>query len=67
MKTDHIYFDARFIRYDHHDGISRFSAGLFAALNRRTKVTAIINDKRQLIKLPRGCDYVMANDPTSLK
>lgn len=67
MKTDHIYFDARFIRYDHHDGISRFSAGLFAALNRRTKVTAIICDTRQLIKLPRGCDYVLANDPTSLK
>lgn len=67
MKTDHIFFDARFIRYDHHDGISRFSAGLFAALSRRTKVTAIISDRRQLIKLPRGCDYVMANDPTSLK
>jgi glycosyltransferase involved in cell wall biosynthesis len=67
LKTSHIYFDARFIRFDHHDGISRFSAGLFAALNRRTKVTAIINDPRQLIKLPRGCDYVMANDPTSLK
>jgi glycosyltransferase involved in cell wall biosynthesis len=67
MKTDHIFFDARFIRYDHHDGISRFSAGLFAALNRRTKVTAIISDQRQLLKLPRGCDYVLANDPTSLK
>ena len=67
MKTDHIYFDARFIRYDHHDGISRFSAGLFAALSRRTKVTAIINDTRQLIKLPRGCDYILANDPTSIK
>jgi len=67
LKTDHIYFDARFIRYDHHDGISRFSAGLFAALSRRTKVTAIINDTRQLLKLPRGCDYVLANDPTSLK
>jgi glycosyltransferase involved in cell wall biosynthesis len=66
MKTDHIYFDARFIRHDHHDGISRFSAGLFAALNRRTKVTAIIHDTRQLLKLPRGCDYVIANDPTSL-
>ncbi len=67
MKTDHIYFDARFIRYDHHDGISRFSAGLFEALSRRTKVTAIIHDPRQLIKLPRGCEYIIANDPTSLK
>lgn len=67
MRTDHIYFDARFIRHDHHDGISRFSAGLFAALSRRTKVTAIIHDTRQLVKLPRGCDYLIANDPTSLK
>ena len=67
MKTDHVFFDARFIRVDHHDGISRFSAGLFAALSRRTKVTAIIHDTRQLLKLPRGCDYIMANDPTSIK
>jgi hypothetical protein len=67
VKTDHIFFDARFIRFDHHDGISRFSAGLFAALNRRTKVTAIISDTRQLLKLPRGCDYVLANDPTSIR
>jgi glycosyltransferase involved in cell wall biosynthesis len=66
LKTDHIYFDARFIRYDHHDGISRFSAGLFAALSRRTRVTAIIHDTRQLLKLPRGCDYILANDPTSI-
>lgn len=67
MKADRIFFDARFIRHDHHDGISRFSAGLFAALNRRTKVTAIIHDSRQLLKLPRGCDYVILNDPTSIK
>ncbi len=66
-ERERIYFDARFIRFDHHDGISRFSAGLFAALHRRTKVTAIINDTRQLLKLPRGCDYIMANDPTSIK
>lgn len=67
MKTDHIFFDARFIRHDHHDGISRFSAGLFEALSNRTHVTAIIHDRRQLLKLPRGCDYFIANDPTSIK
>lgn len=67
MKNQRIFFDARFIRWDNHDGISRFSAGLFAALHRRTAVTAIIHDTRQLRRLPTGCDYIMANDPTSLK
>lgn len=67
MADQGIFFDARYIRFDHHDGISRFSAGLFDALNSRIKVTAIIYDRRQLLKLPRGCNYVFANDPTSLK
>lgn len=62
-----IFFDARFIRWDNHDGISRFSAGLFAALHKRTPVTAIISDTRQLQRLPKGCDYMLASDPTSLK
>ena len=42
MADQGIFFDARYIRFDHHDGISRFSAGLFDALNSRIKVTAII-------------------------
>ncbi|MEY4980750.1 MAG: hypothetical protein RL174_88, partial [Actinomycetota bacterium] len=67
MTDQGIFFDARYIRFDHHDGISRFSAGLFDALNSRIKITAIIYDRRQLLKLPRGCDYVFANDPTSPK
>ena len=64
MALDRIFFDARFIRWDHHDGISRFSAGLFDALHRRTKVTALIFDRRQLLRLPKGCDYLLINDPT---
>ncbi|MFM6977943.1 MAG: glycosyltransferase family 4 protein [Micrococcales bacterium] len=60
-----VYFDARYIRVEHHDGISRFSAGLLEALNRRTKVIAIICDSRQLEKLPVGIDYVQLNEPTS--
>ncbi len=67
MKLQRIFFDARFIRWDNHDGISRFSAGLFAALHRRTPVTAIIHDTRQLQRLPKGCDYLLAGNPTSLK
>lgn len=67
MALDRIFFDARFIRWDHHDGISRFSAGLLDALNRRIKVTALIHDRRQLLKLPKGCDYLVINDPTKLE
>lgn len=65
MSLPGFFFDARFIRYDHHDGISRFSAGLFAALHSRVDVTAIIYDTRQLEKLPRGTKYLLVNAPTS--
>ena len=60
-----LFFDCRYIRIDHHDGISRFSAGLFAALNKLTKVTAVINDLRQLEKLPAGIEFVKITSPTS--
>ncbi|MEY3676845.1 MAG: hypothetical protein RL351_72 [Actinomycetota bacterium] len=60
-----LFFDCRYIRIDHHDGISRFSAGLFAELARITKVTAVVNDLRQLEKLPNGTEFVKVNSPTS--
>lgn len=59
------FFDARYIRVGQHDGISRFSAGLFAALSKQTDVTAIVSDLRQLDKLPSGTKFVKINDPTS--
>lgn len=59
-----IFFDCRYIRVDHHDGISRYSAGLFEALSRLVPVTAIISDKRQLEHLPDQTDWVLLNDPT---
>jgi glycosyltransferase involved in cell wall biosynthesis len=65
MTTEPIYFDARYIRVDHHDGISRYSAGLIWALHARTKVVAIISDKRQLAKLPLGIAHVQISSPTS--
>lgn len=58
-------FDARFIREDHHDGISRFSSELFAAVVKRIPVTAIISQMHQLNHLPPGTPYVLANDPTN--
>jgi glycosyltransferase involved in cell wall biosynthesis len=65
LKANTIFFDARYIRVDHHDGISRFSAGLFEALSRRVNVVAIISDERQLAKLP-PCEHVVVPAPTSV-
>ena len=61
-----LFFDCRYIRVDHHDGISRFSAGLFTELAKITKVTAIISDMRQLDKLPAGVEFVRVSSPTSI-
>jgi glycosyltransferase involved in cell wall biosynthesis len=45
--------DCRYIRRDgRHDGISRFTAGITAALGRRTPLTMLIDDERQLALLP---------------
>ena len=57
------FFDCRFIRVDHHDGISRFSSELFKSLSKTESVTAIISDIQQLKELPQGADYFLANDP----
>lgn len=64
VKPSPIYFDARYIRVDHHDGISRFSAGLCAALAKKTEVIAIIWDERQLRQLPENIGWIKLNDPT---
>ena len=60
-----LHFDARFIRTDRHDGISRFSAELAKALASKVRVVAIIHDLRQLEYLPRGIEYVVLNNPQS--
>ena len=57
------YFDCRFIRVDHHDGISRFSSELFSAISKKVTVTAIISDLEQLRELPQGTEYLVVNDP----
>ena len=59
------FFDARYIRPGLHDGISRFSANLFAAVARKADVTAIISDEKQLEKLPKGTKWVKINSPIS--
>lgn len=68
-----VFFDARFTRTTHHDGISRYGSCLLAALLAATReggpdadidVTAIISDEAQLDLLP-DCRWVKLTDPTS--
>jgi glycosyltransferase involved in cell wall biosynthesis len=61
-----LHFDARFIRLDQHDGISRFSVELIKALNSKIKVVAIIYDLRQLDHLPEGMEFLVLNNPQSI-
>ncbi|MBU6144043.1 MAG: glycosyltransferase family 4 protein [Acidobacteria bacterium] len=60
-----IYFDARFIRLDYHDGISRFSVELINALAKNYEVVAIIHDQKQLDYLPKGINSLKVNSPES--
>lgn len=64
--TKKILFDARYIRIDHHDGISRFSAGLAAALAKEADITVLISDLRQLAQLPIGLKFIKVSSPTSI-
>jgi glycosyltransferase involved in cell wall biosynthesis len=60
-----IFFDARYIRTDFHDGISRYATGVGRALARQTDVTFIISDAAQLKRLPKNSKYVMLHPVTS--
>lgn len=60
-----VFVDARWTRTDHHDGISRYGAGLIAALHHLHPVTMLIHDEDQLRLLPRGVPYVLINNPMS--
>ncbi|MBM7504791.1 glycosyltransferase family 4 protein [Agromyces aurantiacus] len=59
-----IVFDCRYVRIDHHDGISRFTAALVAEIGRRHPVTMLISDHRQLAKLP-ALPWELVSSPTS--
>jgi len=60
-----LIFDCRFIRSDHHDGISRFSTELFSALAKQTAITALISNKGTLRWLPADTEYILGNNPTN--
>jgi glycosyltransferase involved in cell wall biosynthesis len=59
-----VLFDCRYTRYERHDGISRFTAGLVTALAELQPVTMIISDERQLALLPK-LPWVMGPSPTA--
>lgn len=61
------FFDARFIRTDFHDGISRYSMELGNALAKITDVTFLVCDPAQLQFLPKKADVLFIHPPASVK
>jgi glycosyltransferase involved in cell wall biosynthesis len=62
-----LLFDARFIRTDFHDGVSRYSTELGNALAKLTPVTFIICDEKQLDFLPKKAKFILIHSPVSIK
>jgi glycosyltransferase involved in cell wall biosynthesis len=66
-------YDARYIRTDHHDGISRFSSRIahelaaLVAKQPRFELTFLISDPGQLAHLPAECSYALISSPTSAR
>lgn len=58
--------DCRYVRVGHHDGISRFTAGIVTELAKRHPLTMLISDHRQLDKLP-ALPWELVSGPTSLR
>lgn len=67
-----LLFDARYIRTDFHDGISRYSAELAAAVaaaapGRGVEVAFLIHDDAQRAFLPQGARVLRIHAPTALR
>lgn len=60
-----LVIDARYTRVTHHDGISRYTAGLIESTAKIADVTMLINDVRQLALLP-DVPYLKISAPTSV-
>ncbi len=60
-----LLYDARYIRPDFHDGISRYTTELANAVAKQTKVTFIISDEKQLALLPDNADFIKIHPPIS--
>ena len=59
-----IVFDCRYTRFDQHDGISRYTAGIVTELAALHPVTMLISDHRQLALLP-PLPWELVSAPTS--
>ncbi|EPD84520.1 hypothetical protein HMPREF1529_01123 [Microbacterium sp. oral taxon 186 str. F0373] len=67
-----LLFDARYIRTDFHDGISRYSAELAAAVGggaaaRGVEVVFLIHDEAQRALLPEGARVLRIHAPTAVR
>lgn len=62
-----IFFDARYVRTDFHDGISRYSVELGTALARLDEVTFLISDEKQRKWFPEDSKFLKIHAGTSLK
>jgi glycosyltransferase involved in cell wall biosynthesis len=62
-----IFFDARWIRTDFHDGVSRYTTELANAIARLVPVTFLINDMDQLKFLPKNAEFIVIHANTSPK
>ena len=60
-------FDARYVRPDYHDGVSRFSTGLGNALSELTPITLLISDPQQLDHFPLATSHIKGPPPESLR
>ena len=61
-----LVIDARFTRFDRHDGISRYGASLAAAIAEHADVVLLVHDRRQLPLLP-DLPFVLMHSPLSPK
>lgn len=60
-----LFFDARYIRTDFHDGVSRYSFEVGHALAKLHPVTFIICDTKQIALLPKGASTIKIHRPDS--
>lgn len=62
-----LFFDARYIKTDFPDGVSRYSSELGSAVASLAPVTFLIADERQRKFLPKKAECIMLHSPTSVK
>ena len=67
MTSMNVLFDARYIRTDYHDGISRYTTELANAIHPLLACTFLICDEKQRKLLPKNARTLLIHAPTSSK